>query len=400
MIAYIFILSMLAYTPLINFSSELNYAIALSIAAFPVFLTKRRANFDLPTINYYLILLSIFLVNLAFGHETNFPWFFNHVAFILVGFIVAVIYSNASDNDVVEWQVILGRFNDFLCVTVVFSMGVLFLYSDGLVDFVGGNYNGAMWALTEILGWPKAQLTAITGYCLIWALMTKHKSISVLFIIFSLPILLAGRSVAVALFAVLVFVYIGGYIFRYKILWIQAPLLIAVAWMAFLLVEVEVPSALEFDRAANFMVSIDLANKHFFGHGNGAYHWYVEKNQAALDAKYSYLFSPYQVEVFLGPESMINHMLGSFGYLLSSIFFILQALTLYWAYKCYAKVNQFEKTIILFWFLTFVSGIGQTSIMMGFPYFVVWALVIAIYVRCERSKHIECLPVHASNALC
>ena len=391
---------MLAYTPLVNFSSELNYAISFSIAALPVILIERRFNNDLPTINYYLALLSIFMANLAFGHEVNFPWFYNHVAFILVGFIVAVIYSNASDSDVVEWQLILGRFNDFLCITVVLSIGWLFLYADGLVKFVDGNYNGAIWTLTETIGWPKAQLTAITGYCLIWVLMSKHKSISFIFIILSIPVLLAGRSVAVALFVVLGFVYFWGYFLRYKILWIQATLIIAFAWLAGLLVEVEVPSALVFDRAANFMVSIDLANNHFFGHGNGTYHWYVEENQAALDAKYSYLFSPYQVEVFLGPESMINHMLGSFGYLLASIFYILQALTLYWAHKCYAKVNQFEKTIIIFWFLTFVSGIGQTSIMMGFPYFVVWALVIAIYVRCKRSKHIKCLPVHASKALC
>lgn len=33
MIAYIFILSMLAYTPLVNYLSELNYAISLSVVA-------------------------------------------------------------------------------------------------------------------------------------------------------------------------------------------------------------------------------------------------------------------------------------------------------------------------------------------------------------------------------
>lgn len=340
------------------------------------------------------------MVNLVFGRETNFPWFFNHVAFILAGFIVSVIYSNASDNEVVELQLILGRFNDFLCITIVLSMGVLFLYADGLVDFVSGNYNGAIWTLTETLGWPKAQLTAITGYCLIWVLMTKHKSILFLFIIFCLPILFAGRSVTLALFVVLVLVCFCGYFLRYKILWIQAPLIIGVAWMALLLVEVEVPSALIFDRAANFMVAIDLANNNLFGHGNGTYHWYVEKNQVALDAKYSYLFSPYQVEVFLGPESMFSHMIGSFGYLLAFIFFILQAFTLYWSYKCYGKVNRFEKNIILFWFLIFISGLGQTSIMMGFPYFVVWALVIAIHLRCRRLKYIKCYPIHASKSLC
>lgn len=60
MIVYIFILSMLAYTPLVNFSSQLNYAIALSIAALPFILIKRRFSYYLPTINYYLMLLGIF----------------------------------------------------------------------------------------------------------------------------------------------------------------------------------------------------------------------------------------------------------------------------------------------------------------------------------------------------
>lgn len=399
MIVYIFILSMLAYTPLVAFSSELNYAITLSITVFAVILIKRRVRVDLLTVNYYLILLCIFLANLAFGYEANLPWFFNHVAFILVGFIVTVIYSNASDNDVFKWQGILGRFNDFLCVTVVLAMVVLFFFADGLVDFVDGNYNGMMWTLTEILGWPKAQLTAITAYCLIWVVMTKNRTITVLFIILVLPIIFAGRSVAVALFVTFFLVYFGGYLFKYKILWIQTPLMIAMVWVALLLVEMEAPPAFIYDRAANFMVSIDLANDYFFGHGNGTYHWYVERNQSALDAKYNYLFSPYQVEVFLGPESMFNHIIGSFGYFLSSIFFILQALTFYWSYKCYGKVNRFEKFIILFWFSTFVAGIGQTSIMMGFPYFVMWALVIAIYLRSKPLKHINRFPMHASQVV-
>lgn len=382
MIGILFALSMLLYSPLLIYSA-LNYLIIITaLIIFTLFISKKSV-VSLRPLVYFGILLLIFVINYSFGHERNTPWFFNHIAYVLFSYIVCHIYLKQSELKRNKSLDLMEKINDLICVLVVSYVLILLLFlSDGVIQVIAeANWNGLLFIGTERFGMPKGQLSAITAYCLIWLALTRSNLKFTIYLVAVLVVLLAGRSAVIGL-AVALFYNLFRLIPK-KIL-IKFSVLI-LGFLALVIALIFIPAdALYFDRAANFMVALDLANEDLFGHGNGTYHFYVEQNQLELNKQYSYLFSKYQVEVFLGPESMFNHIIGSFGYILGFVFFVLQGWSLWWAHKLYLKVPVVERFYLLFWFSCFVAGIGQTQIMLGFPYFFIWALVIAIIFR-ERA---------------
>lgn len=366
------------YSPLAAYSAPNYVIIVVAIVFFAVFAEKRGAISNGP-LAYFSILIWIFIVNYSFGHERNTPWLFNHIAFSIFAYIVSHIYLKSTKIERINALKAIGKINDVICLAVLAYVAILVFFIAGDLSSIitDSNWNGLLFVGTQELGMPKAQLSVITAYSLIWVALTRNVSKLLAYSAFVLVVLLAGRSVVLGLAGALFYHWIR----RYPSFAVKASVVVIGFFMLAIALVLIPADALYYDRVANFMVSLDMANENLFGHGNGTYHLYVERNQEELNNQYSYLFSKYQVEVFLSPESMINHIIGSFGYILGSIFFVLQGWSLWWAHKLYSKVQLTERFFFLFWFSSAIAGVGQPQIFFGFPYFFVWALVVSIIFK-------------------
>ena len=384
MIAFLFIISMLFYTPLVNFSSPLNYFTLFVVVSFYSIFSYYKGAVSFSLAKYFYILLGVIVINYSFGYQRNTPWFFNYIGFIFSAYVFAHIYYRISENVLDKSLEIITKFNNILCIVIVLYIISLLLFMGGLELFSTdpGNWNGLLFIGTELIGMPKGLLTILVAYCIIWLALTSNKGVFFISIILLSPVIFAGRSSVLGISAALLYLYNK----RIKnLLLVKFITLIIILFGVIIIIPLLDPGTIHYDRAANFMVSLDLANEHFFGNGNGTYHWYVESHQAELDNKYQHLFSPFQIEVFLSPESMYNHIIGSFGYLLGTVFFALQGWALWWAYKLFEKAKTVEKFMFLFWFSCAISGVGQVHIMAGFPYFFIWAFVVASIFRMRRT---------------
>lgn len=386
MLKIIYIFSFSIFTPLIAYSSQINYCITALF--FYLYIGHRiyLRRIDVFLLNYYLALLAIFVVNYFFASEHNTPWFINHIAFMAGSIVFSIAYSTSSDVMIDRFLRSLGRFNDGVCLVLsIYSVLLLIILShySEVIDF---NFNGIIWNGTELFGWPKATLTILVGYATIWLAMARKKLTLGLFSISVLPIILAARSTLLSLVVVYFVLSNSSWIRRKKTAAVSMAICFVMVIVLAYVLGIELHPAFYYDRIANLMVSIDIANDHFFGNGNGTYHWFVERNQEELNSRYASFFSPFQIEVFLGPESMFNHVIGSFGYLLAIVFFYLQISLIIRAFALFYTVKPYERFIIVFWFSSFISGIGQTTIMTGFPYFILWAFVLGI---CSRIYKME-----------
>jgi len=302
-----------------NYGAILGFGVALP-------LLRRQYKFSAKLLLTVAILLVMLGINYLLTPLASTKWLLNWLGFIFVSLMVAQIVKSYTDSEIQFLQakslILIKLFLIALTALVAFSW--LTNISD-LVMFVSlGMHNHIIAILSNTIGIEKQALGIFLVFLVIltftcWSVLSQSTRF-ILIITFLVigPAMIGIRTMWLSLFLCAAWVYFTKY--RSRRVFAYASILSAISIFNFYSVELMRFIAEVYDRLPSLQFAWSAMTSNLFGLGNGGYHIFVEKNNAAIVAQ----FGSERMEVsglfWIAPESDLVYFIASWG-ILSAVFY-------------------------------------------------------------------------------